>query len=142
MSKFHYLLTGQDLHIGRSNTGTGNPTGVVTAGIAGELFWDLNANILYVSEAATAVNWIPVVGGIETALVPIGMGDWVLSGSYYYANVVHNLGCDYPILDIWEGTDVVYADRTETINTNTVRIWVPQDPDLRFVGNIAVTRIP
>jgi len=142
MSKFHYLLRGCDLHIGRSNFGTGNPTGVVTAGIVGEFFWDLNANILYVAEATTNSNWVPVVGGIETALVSIVLTDWILLGGYYYVDIIHALGSLYPIIEVREGTDIVYTDRVETIDNNTLRLWVPADPDLRFVGDVSVTRIP
>ena len=58
MGTLHKNLTGDELHIGKTNVGTGDPNGSVTAGVIGELFWDSTNNKLYVAEAADNASWI------------------------------------------------------------------------------------
>lgn len=58
MGDLHKDLIGSNLHIARTQVGTGDPNGVVTAGIIGEFFWDNVANKLYVAEALTDSDWV------------------------------------------------------------------------------------
>lgn len=60
MGKLHADLTGDELHIGKTQVSIGNPNGSVTAGVIGELYWDTTANILYVAEAVNNSSWISI----------------------------------------------------------------------------------
>jgi len=60
---FHKNLTGQNLHIARSNAGVGSPVGVVTPTILGELWWDTLAKQLWVSTGTGINDWIIACSG-------------------------------------------------------------------------------
>lgn len=60
---FHKNLIGQDLHGGRSFTGTGSPVGVRTPGIVGEQYFDTVAKIQWVAYGLTNTSWTNITGG-------------------------------------------------------------------------------
>ena len=64
---FHKFLRGANLHISRSNYGSGSPVGVVTPSINAEFYWDVIAHQLWMSTGT-------------------GINDWVLSGGGGYNN--------------------------------------------------------
>jgi hypothetical protein len=66
------------------------------------------------------------------------VGDWVSSSDFYYLNVTHNLGTTNPGVDVTEAGDMIFLHRVERVDSNTVRLWVPNNPDLRFAGSVSV----
>lgn len=63
MGQKHVDLVGAELHIARSQVGTVDPNGVITAGVIGQFHWDTANNKLYIAEAADNVSWVHA--GIE-----------------------------------------------------------------------------
>ncbi len=61
-NEFHKNLVGNDLHIARTQVGSGDPNGSVTAGIIGQFFYDTANDNLYVAEAADDSSWVEVTG--------------------------------------------------------------------------------
>ena len=55
---FHKDLTGEDLHIARSNYGSGTPVGSITPSIIGEFFFNTDDETLWVSTGLTNTDWI------------------------------------------------------------------------------------
>ncbi len=58
MGVFHKDFTGDDLHISKTQVSTGDPNGVVTAGVIGEFYWDETNGVLYIAEAADDSSWV------------------------------------------------------------------------------------
>lgn len=79
-------------------------------------------------------------GELKGKIVSIELVDWQLSGELYYCDVVHNLDASYPNIQVRENNEVVHVHRIQTIDNNTVRLWVTVDPDLRFTGQITVLK--
>jgi len=67
-NQFHKDLIGDDLHIARAQAGSGSPTGVVTAGIIGEFYWDYTNNHLYVAEELTDSDWVQQADAYDQSL--------------------------------------------------------------------------
>lgn len=59
----HNALVGDNLHIARSQTGVGDPTGVITPGIVGQFYIDTTDNSLYHAIGLTPADWIQTAGG-------------------------------------------------------------------------------
>jgi hypothetical protein len=55
---WHHELVGDDLHIARSDQGTGSPVGVVTPGIVGQLYHDDATGNIWVADGLTDTDWI------------------------------------------------------------------------------------
>lgn len=58
MGTLHSELTGDELHIAKTNVSTGTPVAIVSAGVIGELYWDSTNNLLYIAEATGTANWV------------------------------------------------------------------------------------
>lgn len=54
---YHKDLVGSDLHISKLRVGLGSPVGVVSASIAGEAYFDVTNDLLYVASAIGTGNW-------------------------------------------------------------------------------------
>jgi len=67
-------------------------------------------------------------------------GDWVLSSTDYYLLITHSLSSTAPIVNIIESTNKVMVNRIEAVDANTVKLWVPATPDLRFSGTVSVLK--
>lgn len=68
MGSIHSTLTGDELHIGKTQVSTGDPNSVVTAGVIGEFYWDSTNGKLYIAEAADDVSWIADSAAFDTFL--------------------------------------------------------------------------
>jgi len=60
---FHKDLVGADLHIARSQAGSGAPNGVVTPGITGQFYFDVDTGGLYIADGLTNADWVAAPGG-------------------------------------------------------------------------------
>jgi len=79
--------------------------------------------------------------GITGTVVSFSIDDWEQTEGYYYININHNLNSLYTIVEILELNKVVYVDKIETIDQNTIRIYVPSEPDLRFNGSALIVKV-
>jgi hypothetical protein len=61
---FHKDLTGDDLHIARSDQGVGSPVGVVTPGIVGQLFHDSATDDIWIATGLTNTDWQKNAGSV------------------------------------------------------------------------------
>ena len=66
--------------------------------------------------------------------------DWTLDGNLYYLEVLHSLEETAPAVEIYEGTDQVHVQRIERIDSNTIKLYIPSTPDLRFEGQITILK--
>jgi hypothetical protein len=79
-----------------------------------------------------------VTVGYSTGFI---VADWVLDApnNEYDLNITHNLNTSYPEIIIRDSSNnVVQVERVHTINSNVVQLVVPANPDMRFIGSIAV----
>lgn len=65
MSK-HSLLTGSNLHISKTNTGSVSPVGVQTPTVIGEMYADTTSGHLWVATGLTSSDWIQSSNGTST----------------------------------------------------------------------------
>jgi hypothetical protein len=61
---FHKDLIGDDLHIGKADSGSGTPVGNVTPSVVGQFYFDNNTRILYVATGLINTNWDIVTANI------------------------------------------------------------------------------
>lgn len=56
----------------------------------------------------------------------IASGSFSASGDYYYNDITHNLGNDYPIINMYDTDDKekITPRDVESIDTNTLRVWL------------------
>ena len=131
----HKNLSGDNLHIGRANSGASSPVGVVTPSIIGEFYWSTAASTLYVSTGLANTNWVVGSGG---GITP--QGDWnadtntpdistaTVSGYFWIVSVAGTTNLD-GITD-WEINDwavktatgwtkVDNTDKVMSVNTQT-----------------------
>lgn len=68
------------------------------------------------------------------------IADWTLSGDSYYLDMAHNLGTLSPAYSIYESSAPVHVNDSYVVDENTLRLYIPAVPDLRFAGKISITR--
>lgn len=79
----HKDLTGSELHVAKADVGIGSPQGVKAPSIQGEMYFDVQDNILYTANGTTDQHWQPV--GDESQLnvfkiIKIGGNEITASG--------------------------------------------------------------
>lgn len=68
------------------------------------------------------------------------IADWTLSGDSYYLDMVHDLATLSPAYSIYESSAPVHVNDSYVVDENTLRLYIPAVPDLRFAGKISITR--
>jgi len=66
------------------------------------------------------------------------ISDWILSGDNYIIDIQHNLDSYYSVVEIRENLRIVFTDEVVNVDQNSLQIYVPADPDLRFDGSIKI----
>ncbi len=67
---------------------------------------------------------------------------WILNGDLYYKDLNHNLNTLYPSITIRENNqNVIITHEVESVNSNTLRLYVPSNPDCRFNGYITIVKV-
>lgn len=70
------------------------------------------------------------------------LSDWVLGAGIYQLDLQHNLETLNVNADFFENNvSEVIVDRFEILNTNTIRLRAPADPDCRFAGKAVVVAV-
>jgi len=82
-------------------------------------------------------KWIDVSAGVSFNQDFV-IGDWILSAGRYYITFNHDFNSNNTIAEIKEGKNVVYLDNVENFTVNSIRIYVPYNPDCRFSGSITI----
>ena len=109
-----------------------------TTGI-GKLYVKLSDHNLYFkTSGGTEYEITPAVGGVSGYSTTFNSSSWVLNGTNYELTVTHNLASSYPIIEIREANNVVFVNDIITVDSNNVKLSVPNNPDLRFTGSIAI----
>lgn len=68
------------------------------------------------------------------------VSDWVLNAGRYELDVTHSLNSTGLNVEIWENEiEKVESGRIEILSQDTLRLFVPFDPDCRFRGEIIIT---
>jgi len=67
------------------------------------------------------------------------IADWILENDYYIL-LRHYLGSLNPLVLVRDSEDEVKTHKVEIVDSNTVKIWVPSQPDLRFNGSVSVAK--
>ena len=75
-----------------------------------------------------------------SAIADIEIADWNLSSDLYYVTIAHNLNSLAPAVKIFESSNLVHVHRIEVVDANTVRLWIPSDPDLRFDAKASILK--
>ena len=65
------------------------------------------------------------------------VADWIINAGWNEVELQHNLETLHPTVEVKDGVDRVFV-RYETTTTNTVTLFVPVEPDLRFVGSVKI----
>jgi hypothetical protein len=73
--------------------------------------------------------------------IPIIMSNWILSGELWYQLLHHNLHASKVESEFYEGVNRIEVHKEEIFDTNTYKIYVPADPDLRFEGTAGFIKI-
>lgn len=69
------------------------------------------------------------------------LSDWVNDSSIYYTLIfVHNLNTLYPIVELYSGGFRLRTDQVETIDANSIKVYVTYNPDGRFIGSVTVLK--
>lgn len=80
--------------------------------------------------------------GLRRTVITIGIDDWSgPTAGMYTADLVHALeDLDAGILCAYDddANPAIAFDRVETISENTLRLWVPAEPDGRWTGIITI----
>lgn len=67
------------------------------------------------------------------------IADWSLAAGLYQLDIQHNLESENVVIELWEqGATQVLPGRLDILNTNTIRIFAPFNPDCRYDGSITV----
>lgn len=73
--------------------------------------------------------------------VPFTISDWLLAGDLYYCDIKHILDSDRVTSQVWEGSKKVECHQETTLDTQTIRLYVTADPDMRFDGRCSVFKV-
>jgi hypothetical protein len=68
------------------------------------------------------------------------IADWVVSGDYYTLDFEHSLNTTTPVIQVSEDDSIKTSVISEVIDADTVRLFVPLNPDLRFDGFISILK--
>lgn len=58
---------------------------------------------------------------------------WTQDGLFYYHDITHNKGYETIIIRCWKDNEMIYPKKIESININTVRIWMPVEENIFVV---------
>lgn len=117
MGELHKDLVGDNLHISKALTGSGSPTGSVTAGVIGQLFWDNVNSKLFVADEATDSDWVYTGVGNDT-LAEILVGGNTTAGTDLIVSVGDMITINDPPIAKSDAANKEYVDDTfELIDT-------------------------
>lgn len=103
MGTEHSEAVGDELHIARTQVSTGDPNGVVTAGIIGELYYDSTGDDLYVSEAADDSSWVSISAAVTGPTT-------TTSGALAYWDDTTGTTLEHITGVTSDGVDIAFAD--------------------------------
>jgi len=63
-------------------------------------------------------------------LIRTTITSWTLNNDLYYADIIHNKGYVSPIVRCWKNDEMVYPAKIESLDEDTLRIWMSIDEDL------------
>lgn len=55
---------------------------------------------------------------------------WTASDDLYYADITHNKGYVAPIVRCWKDDEMIYPEKIESTDEDTIRVWMTIDEDL------------
>lgn len=117
----HKNLIGEDLHISRSNTGSGTPSGSITPGIIGEFYFDTTNTVFYIATGLTNSDWSEIQ--LTSTLTKAQFTGANCSGTEPNTGRILGAGV-VPVMVVVE-KEVLYEDTDYTLSGNDVTFLIP-----------------